>query len=66
MLVFGTAQHLKRQSEEVCVSYKGTKINTTTLYRYLGVETNSTLQTNFWQIMYTIKTKMFLGQHKGL
>ena len=49
VLVFGTAQRLKRQSEEICIQYKGTKINATTSYRYLGVEIDSTLNlsTNF-------------------
>ena len=46
VLVFGTAQRLKRQSGEICVRYKGTKINTTTSYRYLGVEIDSTLNLN--------------------
>ena len=46
VLVFGTPQRLKRQSGEICVRYKGTKINTTTSYRYLGVEIDSTLNLN--------------------
>ncbi len=46
VLVFGTAQRLKRQSDEICVRYKGTKINTTTSYRYLGVEIDSSLNLN--------------------
>ena len=46
VLVFGTAQRLKRQSEEICIQYKGTKINATTSYRYLGVEIDSTLNLN--------------------
>ena len=32
-LAFGTAQRLKRHSEEICIRYKGTKINFTTSYR---------------------------------
>ena len=49
VLVFGTPQRLKRQNGEMCVRYKGTKINTNTSYRYLGVEIDSTfnLNTNF-------------------
>ena len=46
MLVFGTPQRLKRQSGEICARYKGTKINTTSSYRYLGVEIDSTLNLN--------------------
>ena len=46
VLVFGTAQRLKRQSEEICIRYKGTKINAATSYRYLGVEVDSTLNLN--------------------
>ena len=46
VLVFGTVQRLKRQSEEICIQYKGTKINATTSYRYLGVEIDSTLNLN--------------------
>ena len=46
VLVFGTAQRLKRQSEEICIQYKGTKINATTSYRYLEVEIDSTLNLN--------------------
>ena len=49
VLVFGTAQRLKRQSGEICIHYKGTKIYTSTSYRYLEVEIDSTfnLNTNF-------------------
>ena len=32
VFVFGTAQLLKRQNEEICVRYKGTRINVTTSY----------------------------------
>ena len=46
VLVFGTAQRLKRQSDEICVRYKETRINVTTSYRYLGVEIDSVLNLN--------------------
>ena len=46
MLIFGTVHRLKRQSEEICVRYKGTKINSTTSYRYMGVQIDSTLNIN--------------------
>ena len=46
VLVFGTAQRLKRQSDELCIRYKGTRINVTTSYRYLGVEIDSALNLN--------------------
>ena len=46
VLVFGTAQRLKRQSEEIYIRYKGTKINAATSYRCLGVEIDSTLNLN--------------------
>ena len=46
VLVFGTAQRLKGQSDEICVRYKGTRINVTTSYRYLGVEIDSALNLN--------------------
>lgn len=33
--IFGTAQRLKRQSVEICLRYKGKKVNCTISYRYL-------------------------------
>ena len=45
-LLFGTSQRIAKQSESFNVMYRGSNISNTTLYKYLGIEVDSSLSLN--------------------